>query len=101
MRARLSPETASFINRGVSQNNDKNYREALKRYSEEITHAIKEVCLELSSDNILESDWSISLEEEDEVDEQIKLNIPQRHFSNYFQFRIGHNFNCCWSYKFP
>ncbi len=53
MYARLSPETVSFINSGASQNNDENYREALKRYSEEITHAIKEVCLELSSDNII------------------------------------------------
>lgn len=101
MYARLSPETVSFINRRASQKNDINYREALNRYSEEITHAIREVCLELISDNILENDWSISLEDEDEVDEQLKLNIRQEHSSNYFQLRIDHNFNCYWSYNCP
>ncbi len=101
MYARLSPETVSFINRGVGRNSESNYRAALNRYAEEITYAIKEVCLELSKEEILDNDWTISTNDEDEVDEQLQFTISERHSRNFFKFTIDHDFHCTWSYHCP
>ena len=101
MYARLSPETVSFINQGVASTNDLNFREALNRYSEEIICAIKEVCLELSKDGIVDSDWSIEDSDEDEGDEQMQLAIVSKHSNNFFRLSIDREYNCEWSYHFP
>lgn len=99
MYSRLSPSVTQFINREAIATSEHSYRHALKKYTEEITSIIKEVCDELS-EQLSNEEWTIEAEDDDYDDslQRTRFVLRESHTDATLTLHIDDKFNSYWTY---
>lgn len=99
MYSRLSPSVTQFINRKTISTNDYSYRNALRKYTDEITSIIKEVCDELS-EQVSNEEWTIEAEDDeyDDSHNHTRFVLRESNTSATLTLQIDNKFTSYWTY---